>query len=364
MVRWGPGLGQEVDALAPVGASRIGPPSSVHRARGFSCYLLPVARWTRVLVGSLLGLIETAETARAAPTDDAAEEQRDPVLVRPFLQISSAEARLQADDQESDIELVPNPTSNVGIKLGAWGLAVSLSFGVGHVESAAEHGKSDNFNFELSYPFSIADHELYVTAFLHYHETLSTVGDGARQLIDGARLMTLGFDTVYLLSPKFSLDRVLGDFAPRDESSGSWFLRASTGFWLLGFTDEPDRLLIPADRRAELGEVGELNRLSTAFLTVSGGYVYDWNMFHHFFLTALGNLGLNLSAVELHFVARERDSIPAIGPAVALQLGLSYVGSTFHTGLTSNATADIANARGVDFVGQRISALIFVGLRL
>ncbi len=361
MVRGGRGLGQEVGELA---GGPIGPPSSVDRARSVSCYLLPVARWKRVLGGSLLGLIATARTAWAAPSEDAEPEQRDPVLVRPFIQISSAEAALQAEDQASDVELVPNPTSNVGIKLGAWGLAVSLSFGIGHVESTAEYGKSDNFNFELSYPFSIADHELYVTAFLHYHETLSTIGGGARQMIDGARLMTLGFDAVYLLTPNFSLDRVLGDFAPRHASSGSWFLRASTGFWLLGFTDQPDRLLIPVERRAELGELGDLNRLNTAFITLGGGYVYDWNMFHHFFLTALGNLGLNLSSVNLHFVARDRDSTPAIGPAVALQLGLSYVGSTFHTGLTSNATADIVNARGVDFVGQRISALLFLGVRL
>ena len=354
-------VGQKVD----IRAARSG----LHRPAVFfvkleriSCYPPLVARSTLCLVCAL-GAMALANVARAAEAERSAAEERDPILVRPFLQIQSAEAALQADD-DSEIELVPNPTQNVGVKVGAWGLSAALSVGVGHVESVAEYGKSDNFNFEISYPFPIGeDHELFVTAFLHYHQTLSTISAGERQIIEGARLMTLGFDAAFMLEPKFSLDRVLGDFAPRPSSAGSWFLRASAGLWLIGFANEPDRLLIPVERRFELGDFGDLNHLNMAFLTFGGGYVYDWNIFHHFFLTALGNLGLDVSAVDLYFVARERDIAPAIGPAVALQLGLSYVGSHFHTGLTANATADFANARGVDIIGQRINALLFLGVR-
>lgn len=309
------------------------------------------------------GALALVKGAGAAAAEESVAEERDPILVRPFLQIQSAEAALQADD-DSEIELVPNPTQNVGVKVGAWGLSASLSVGVGHVESVTEYGKSDNFNFELSYPFSIGDdRELFVTAFLHYHETLSTVSAGERQIIEGARLMTLGFDAVLMLERDFSLDAVLGDFAPREASAGAWFLRASAGLWLLGFVGEPERLLIPVERRFELGDFGDLNHLDMAFLTFGAGYVYDWNIFHHFFITALGNLGIDVSAVNLYFVARERERTAAIGPAAALQLGLSYVGSHFHTGLTANATADLANARGVDIIGQRINALLFLGVR-
>lgn len=358
-------VGQKVDVPADV-QGYIGPPSSASNSGASHVIPLSVARSTPCFVCAL-GALALASVARAAESDESAApassaEAPDPILVRPFLQIQSAEAALQADD-DSEIELVPNPTQNVGVKVGAWGLSAALSVGVGHVESVDEFGKSDNFNFELSYPFSVGEErELFVTAFLHYHETLSTIS-GERQIIEGARLMTLGFDAAFMFERNFSLDRVLGDFAPRESSAGSWFLRASAGFWLIGFVDEPDRLLIPVERRFELGDFGDLNHLNMAFVTFGGGYVYDWNIFHHFFLTALGNLGIDVSAVDLYFVARERDRVPAIGPAVALQLGLSYVGSHFHTGLTANATADFANARGVDIIGQRINALLFLGVR-
>src|SRR5262245_45720404 len=74
--------------------------------------------------------VETVRTATAPGNGDARgegaaeepSEPSDPVLVRPFLQIMYASFDFDTDDDAAQLEIVPNPTSNLGVTLGAWGL--------------------------------------------------------------------------------------------------------------------------------------------------------------------------------------------------------------------------------------------------
>jgi hypothetical protein len=232
---------------------------------------------------------EAAAASSAEARAEVAADADDEVLVRPFLQLLYAQIDLEAEDGDGALEFMPNATSNL----------------------------------ELSYPFEVlSGRELNVTAFLHYHRNLSVTRPGTdRLLLPDAYITALGLDATLMLDPDFELDAVLGDFRPRQGSSGSWFLRSSLGSWFLGYVDQPTRRLVPSELGAGLEELAELHRLSELSLTLSGGYVVDWNIAGNLFLSALCNLGFAGSALALRLTTGSEDRPFAYGPSGALQLG-------------------------------------------
>ncbi|HTV22638.1 MAG TPA: DUF4421 family protein [Polyangiaceae bacterium] len=292
-------------------------------------------------------------------------DARDPVLVRPFLQIMYASFDFETEDDVA-LEIVPNPTSNLGVTLGAWGFGLSLSMDVGRVESSDEYGESDNFNVEFTYPFRVfGGRELDVAAFLHYHDTLSMSRAGAaREVVDGAVITTLGLDFMFVFDPKFSIADAFSDFSPRSGSRGSFFMRSSLELWFLGFIDEPERRLIPDALNEGFGDFVDLNGFNTGNATLGAGYAYDWNFARHFFLSMMGHLGLAGSLLELTFAPNdEEERSRALGASFGLQLAGSFVSKDFHAGLVTGAVADVINTHRVDVVSQRLSSTLFAGVR-
>jgi len=306
-----------------------------------------------------------SETAMEKPAESPREPERDPVLVRPFLQIIYAAFDFDTNDDAVSLEIIPNPTTNLGVTLGAWGLGISLSMDVGRVEPIEEYGNSENFNLELTYPFRVfGGRELDVTAFLHYHETLSMNREGAsRQVVDDAVINTLGIDAAFVFDPKFSIADAFSDFMPRTGSRGSWFMRSSLELWFLGFLDEPDRRLIPDELSDGFGDFVDVSRWSQASATLGAGYAYDWNITHRFFLSMLGHLGLAGSLFDLSFASGGTESSRALGFSAGLQLAASFVTKEFHAGLVSGAVADSVTTHRVDVVAQRVSSTLFAGMR-
>lgn len=305
------------------------------------------------------------ETGLEKPPQGPNEPQRDPVLVRPFLQVIYAAFDFDTDDDDISLEIVPNPTTNLGVTLGAWGLGLSLSMDVGRVEPVDEYGDSDNFNLEFTYPFRVfGNRELDVTAFLHYHQTLSMNREAAsRQIVDDAVITTLGIDAAFVFDPKFSIADAFSDFVPRKGSRGSWFMRSSLEFWYLGFIDEPERRLIPDGLSQGFGDFVDVSGWNQASVNIGGGYAYDWNVTQRFFLSVLGHLGIAGSLFELSFASSDTEHSRAIGVAAGLQLAASFVAQQFHAGLVSGVVAESVSTHRVDVVGQRVSSTLFAGMR-
>jgi hypothetical protein len=322
------------------------------------------------LVGALaLSLLAThavaAEEAGTAPDASSPEEAaEDQLMIRPFTAVSYVTLDLEPE-KGGAVTVEPNPTSNLGVTLGAWGFTISASVGLGQVESTRDYGRSRNFDLELEHAFEVFDRrQLDLNAFLHVHETLSVARPNAtRQLLPDALLTAFGLSAILTLKPGFSLAAAFSDFTPRNGSSGSWFLRSSLGLWFVGFLDDPERLLIPTELSAELGRFQSLNRLGEASLTASGGYAYDWNLFHHFFLSAMGNVGFTGARLRTFLSDSSSRSSLAYGPSLGLHVVLSYVGSTFHAGLLSTDVLESVTAHHVDVTAQRVNALLFAGVR-
>jgi hypothetical protein len=308
---------------------------------------------------------QPSETGLEKPAESPDQPERDPVLVRPFLQIMYAAFDLDTDDDAVSLEIIPNPTTNVGVTLGAWGLGLSLSMDVGRVEPIEEYGDSDNFNLEFTYPFRVfGDRELDVTAFLHYHRTLSmSREDASRQVVDDAVITTLGIDAAFVFDPEFSIADAFSDFMARSGSRGSWFLRSSLELWFLGFLDEPYRQLIPDELSDGFGDFVDVSRWNQASATLGGGYAYDWNITHRFFLSLLGHVGLSGSLFDLSFASGDTERSRALGVSAGLQLAASFVTQEFHAGLVSGAVADSVTTHRVDVVAQRVSFMLFAGMR-
>jgi hypothetical protein len=306
-----------------------------------------------------------SQTGLEKSPEGANEPERDPVLVRPFLQVIYAAFDFDTDDADISLEIVPNPTTNLGVTLGAWGLGLSLSMDVGRVEAVDEYGDSDNFNLEFTYPFRVFDNrELDVTAFLHYHQTLSMNREGAsRQIVDGAVITTLGLEAAFVFDPKFSIADAFSDFVPRNGSRGSWFMRSSLELWYLGFVDEPERRLIPEELSGGFGDFVDVSGWNQGSINLGGGYAYDWNVTHRFFLSMLGHLGVAGSLFELSFATSDTEHSRALGFAAGLQLAATFVTEQFHAGLVTGAVAESVSTHRVDIVAQRVSSMLFAGMR-
>lgn len=291
-----------------------------------------------------------------------AEEEKD-FLVRPFFKAAWFEASLEADDE--DLEFVPNPRMDLGVKLGYKELEASVSFGVSRLEDEEEYGTSTGFNAEISYPFSVFGRELGATAFFHSNEDLSTpdAGDG-RYLIEGMDVLDAGIEGVLFLNPKFSMKRVLDDLEPRRGSVGSWLVRSSVGVMYLGFLNEnADRVFIPPERSASVGDLADLHLLRDIYFSVTGGYAFDWNFSRSFFFTVLGSLGMTVSRLDLSYADGGSDNSWTTGPSVSVLLGLTYIGPKFHAGLSSGVSQESAQVGDVLISGMRTSVILFAGTR-
>lgn len=188
--------------------------------------------------------------------------------------------------------------------LGAWGFSLSLSTDVGRVEPVDGYGDSDNFNFELTYPFRVlGGRELDVSAFLHF---------GVRSRV---------------------LDR-----------------RRTLDLWFLGYLKDRERRLIPGELSAGFGDFADVSRLNQASATLGAGYAYDWNITHGFFLSMLGSLGLAGSLLDLSFASSGEESTRALGFALGLQLAATYVSKGFHAGLVSGGVAESVTTHRVAVV--------------
>ena len=291
-----------------------------------------------------------------------AEEEKT-FLLRPFYKAAWFEAGLEADEEE--LEFVPNPTMHLGVKLGYKKFTTSLSFGVSRLEDEEEYGTSSGFNAEINYPFRVFERELTATAFFHTNEDLSTQAPGrGRYTVDGMDVLDAGIEGVLYLNRGFSLKRIVGELEPRSGNSGSWLVRSSIGVMYLGFLQESaDRVFIPAELSASVGDLADLHLLRSLYSSVSGGYAFDWNLSGSFFLTMVGSLGMTVSRLDLSYADKSSETSWEVGPSVSVFLGLTYVGNEFHAGLSSSVSQESAQAGDVLISGMRTSAILFAGKR-
>jgi hypothetical protein len=284
-------------------------------------------------------------------------------LVRRFLALNYVQADMDTDDGQT-ISFEPNPTLNLGATLGYKKLKGSFSYGVERANDVAQYGNSTSLNVELSLAFRPGGYELVTTTFLDYHRGLSTAAvAGGRHVMPDAVLLTAGLDASIFFNKDFSWEKSLDEFARRKGSHGSWVVRASAGLVGLGFTSAQSASVIPADRAASAGRLTNARYVRDGFFSLSGGYAYDWNIVGRLFLTGIGTVGATASLVDIQFAGGGNRSAPAIGPSVSLNAGLTYVGDTFHGGLTTSAVLDAAQAGTVMFSPVRVGTLLFFGAR-
>jgi hypothetical protein len=132
----------------------------------------------------------------------------------------------------------------------------------------------------------------------------------------------------------------------------------------LGFLEEAgDRVFIPAERAASVGDLADLHLLRDIYFSVSGGYAFDWNFSRSFFFTVLGSLGMTVSRLDLSYADGGSDSSWTTGPSVSVLLGLSYVRPKFHAGLSSSVSEESAQTGEVLISGMRTSVILFAGTR-
>jgi len=298
--------------------------------------------------------------AQAAHSQDA----EPPFLVRPAFAADWFEASLEAGGEE--LEYSPNPTMAVGAKLGYKGVSLSLFAGVSRLEDEEEYGKSTNVNLGLGYPFGLSGRELVASAFFHYHEDLSVpVPGGGRRLIEGMGALDAGVEGVLILNRGFSLSELVDAAERRSGSSSSWLLRSSLGVMYLGFLQggREGRAFVPPELAAAVGDLADLSLVRDLYLSVSGGWIVDWNIIRPLSLTFLGSMGLTASRIDLSYADGSSGGGWTTGPSVSTLIGLTYAARRFHAGLSAASSLESAQAGEALVAGTRVSTMLFAGMR-
>jgi hypothetical protein len=257
-----------------------------------------------------------------------------------------------------------------GARLGYRRLQASLTMNVpGTEEDIAKYGKSRYFDVQLGTTFRAADREWLLSGSFQvyrgfYLDNAGDVTPGTIPLYPDLSMVSMGAAITFFFNPAFSYDATFLDYRYRPRSSGSWALRGSIG--LMGWTNDttgPDKSIIPAGVRGAYGPLAGLNRSSSFYTGLSGGYAYDWVIRQHYFLSGALLVG-GTRAQQTYEVDAVESSGSSISPAGVLTVASGYIGDTFHGGLYVNVDFDSTEIKDATATLIRAAVVFFAGARL
>lgn len=346
----------------------------------------------RLPVFTLLALLilnasATADEESSAPTDSAqpasdesatdtsaegsapqatASDSDKPFLVRPYTGMTSLGITFKSDSGKS-VEFSPNSPMFIGLKLGYKGYALSGSAATSPADQAT-YGKSKIFDLQLGKAFQVMQRELLVELFLqnyqgYYIENTRSVDPTATGKIIRSDLSgtTFGFSAIYYLSETFSHDATFGEMKPSSESHGSWLIRASLG--VQGMSSDSDTAFFPATVRASFGDAATMHAFNSGFISLSGGYAYDWRFWDQLYLAGAIAGGLSAATSTYRLSGTSNLHEASVGVTSTAFLALGYGGETFHGGLCASGNLESMKAKTLDVQFYRGQVLLMAGAR-
>jgi hypothetical protein len=323
---------------------------------------------TSARIATLALALSTSAVAQAAETSSVDATLGEPdaekkFLIRPFLALD--QLSLDVSRGDTTLSFVPNSKLAVGLRLGYAGFSISASIDVGASEDERVYGKTDYLALQAGRAFRVAERELFISAFLQYHQGLyldntSQIAPGSSPIVlPEMTVLSLGVTASYYLNPEFSFDDTFVEFRPREHSVGSWTLRLSTG--LMGY-DNASIPIVPEPSRAAFGAEGTLDGSAALYLGGMGGYSVDFRFFDSWCLASSLLIGVTL-AREGHETALGEEQGTTLAPSALFALALGYSGETFHAGIFSYADVESDKAGDVEQDITRIAFALFAGVR-
>jgi len=282
-------------------------------------------------------------------------------LIRPFFALD--ETSLDVTRGDETVSFVPNSRLAAGARVGYSGFTVSISFDIDDSEDPSVYGTTDYLALSAGRAFRIAERELFVTAFMQYHEGLYVENKrsdaGTPIVLPELFVFTVGLTATYFLNPEFSYDATYVEFLPRDTSVGSWTFRLSTG--VMGFQNAGAPVL-PEAVRARFGEVDTLNESGALYVGAMGGYSLDLRLWRRWFFAPSLLVGATF-AREYYQTSELFSRGGSIAAAVMAAFALGYSGDTLHAGV--GATVDIQgyDAGHAEQSISRATGMLFAGVR-
>lgn len=329
--------------------------------------VLPAAARVALPTFGALTLLVLSSSARAAEASSGAakvgeaEEHEKLFLIRPFIALDQLSLDLTRGDET--LTFLPNTKLAVGLRLGYAGFSISASVDVQASEESSEYGKTEYLALQLGRGFRVARRELFISAFLQYHEGLylESSSDAAPGPIVFPELtvLSLGVTATYYLNPEFSYDDTFVEFRPREDSVGSWTLRLSSG--LMGF-DNVGLPVIPEPYRAAFGAEGTLAESSALYVGAMGGYSVDFRFWGGWCVASSLLIGLTV-AREAHTVEPGTRRDTTVAPSAMFALALGYSGETLHAGIYTFADIESYKTGPVQQDITRTAVALFVGVR-
>lgn len=319
--------------------------------------------------GALLGTSALAGSARgdeppAAGAGVGEPERREKkFLIRPFLALD--ELSLDLDRDGETLSFAPNTELAAGLRVGYAGFSLSGSVDIESSEDPDIYGRTDYLALQAGRAFRVAERELFVSAFLQYHQGMylesseDIVPGSAIVVLPEMTVLSLGLTATYYLNPEFSFDDSFIEFRPRARTVGSWTLRLSGG--LMGY-DNAGAPVVPEPRRASFGDEGTLAWSSAMYAGAMGGYSVDFRFWGDLCVASSLMLGVTV-ARERHDIELGRRSGISVAPSALFALALGYSGETFHAGLFAHADTESYTAGDVEQSLTRIAVAVFAGAR-
>lgn len=306
---------------------------------------------------------QAAEPSAATAKPGEPDEHDKLFLIRPFVALDELSLELTRGSQT--LSFVPNTQLAVGLRLAYAGFSISGSVDVEASEDPEVYGTSDYLALQAGRAFRVAERELFISAFLQYHEGLylensvDIVPDSSPILLPEMVVLSLGLTATYYLNPEFSFDDTFIEFRPRLQTVGSWTLRLSTG--LMGF-DNAGVSVVPEPLRASFGDEGTLNWSSAFYVGAMGGYSIDFRFFDHWCLAGSLMAGATVAS-ERHDIEQGRREGTTLAPAALFAIAFGYSGETFHSGIFAYVDLESYNAGPVEQNIIRAAAALFAGVR-
>jgi hypothetical protein len=313
-----------------------------------------------VLTGVAPNPDDEASATSAAPTTS----QR--FLIRPFIAVPWLALSLTKPGAP-DIDYSPNTEVALGLKAGYRALNISFSFNApGSEEDPASYGETTYFDLQVATTFHGLGREWLLSGFVQTYQgfyvdssSFTAVG-GGHVLYPNLYMATAGAALDFFSNPQFSYDAAFLSYKPRQKSVGSWALRAAVGF--AGFRNTDNTSIIPAQAAAAYGSLAGLNSVVDWYTSVSGGYVYDWLITHHVFLSGSFLLGATI-ARQTYEVNTVPSTSASVGGSVTIAAAVGYVGSTFHGGFAADSLGESTSISDVSILFLRGAVTLFFGAR-
>ncbi len=322
---------------------------------------------------------EGSEPAKSDPLSESsgpneANELNEPkapeanYLARLFVGMNSLSLFLQHEGVD-DVDYSPNPPMIVGATVGYKQYKLSFSFNAGSLEDTETFGETKYFDIAFDTPIQIDGHDL--VAEVHYrrykgfHVANTSSFDPSfqeedpRLLAPELRLVSIGGSATYYFNPDLRHGAIFSDVRSGRRTMGSWTLHGGLGYQS---ARDSEGSIVPGPAQFAYGDQADLRGNEAVLLTLAPGYLYDWAISEHWFLTGYINAGA-AGGVQRYQVGDEKESGLTFNVAVRLGFNAVYSGEMWHFGLFGGGALLATRVGQTDVAIMDLAVRAFGGAR-